>query len=284
MDNHRHNRLRQLQGLVTIDAWHEGHPHSGQVDLHAYVYFDEARLGGQAGDEVAFRLQLRKAEIKLLQSEPKSFSIDTANVWRGDSDPSGRITQTTERVNARASDRNASIFVKASPELSLVGGGKSSNSLTEKTEVQSDRSTKTIKVSFKRNDIDQPTWVLHPDVNSPKIDELQVLSGQPWDDKTQRLLIMYVDKGHENKQMLSSLRLCLICRSEDLYFYDIATRTLGGEFQSIPDTSTKKLIVQEYLRKALLSEGLHAGDMNSPFSFIYLGEAISEQRRINEGE
>jgi hypothetical protein len=279
MTQHFHNRLRQLQGLVTIDAWHEGQPQSGRVDLHAYVNFDEARLGGQVADEIAFRLQLKRAELKLLQSEPKSFTIDPANIWRGDEDTSGKTTYTIEDGKSRSSDANAKLTIGPSPELELTGGGKASSTESRKIETTIDRSTKTISVSFSRNDRDQPTWVLKPDRNAPRLDDILLLDGQPWDDKKQNLLALHVNAKHESQEMLSALRLCLICRREDLYFYDIQTRKLGEEFQPLLDASPKRIIVQEYLRDALISEGLHAGDMNSPFSIINLGEAVSEQRR-----
>lgn len=284
MTQHLHNRLRQLQGLVTIDAWHEGQPQSGRVDLHAYVYFDEARLGGQVGDEIAFRLQLKRAELKLLQSEPKSFSIDPATIWRGDEDASGKTTYTTETGGSRSADGRVKLTISPSPELELTGGGKISTQEVHKSETIIDRSTKTILVSFSRNDRDQPTWILKPDRGSPRLDDISLLNGQPWDDKKQSLLNLDVNSKHESQEMLSALRLCLICRREDLHFYDIKARKLGQDFQLIPDASPKRIIVQEYLRDALISEGLHAGDMNSPFSIIYLGEAVSEQRRPNAYE
>lgn len=284
MTQHLHNRLRQLQGLVTIDAWHEGQPQSGRVDLHAYVYFDEARLGGQVGDEIAFRLQLKRAELKLLQSEPKSFSIDPATIWRGDEDASGKTTYTTETGGSRSADGRVKLTISPSPELELTGGGKISTQEVYKSETIIDKSTKTILVSFSRNDRDQPTWILKPDRGSPRLDDISLLNGQPWDDKKQSLLNLDVNSKHESQEMLSALRLCLICRREDLHFYDIKARKLGQDFQLIPDASPKRIIVQEYLRDALISEGLHAGDMNSPFSIIYLGEAVSEQRRPNAYE
>jgi hypothetical protein len=279
MTQHPHNRLRQLQGLVTIDAWHEGQPQSGHVDLHAYVYFDEARLGGQVGDEIAFRLQLRRAELKLIQSEPKSFYIDPATVWRGDEDASGKTTYTTELNGSRSKEGRARVTISPNPELELTGGGKVSAEEKHKFETTVERSTKTIIVSFSRNDRDQPTWVMKPDRHAARLDDILLLNGQPWDDKKQSLLVLQVNTKHESQEMLSALRLCVICRREDLHFYDIRARKKGQDFQLIPDSSPKRLIVQEYLRDALISEGLHAGDMNSPFSVIYLGEAVSEQRR-----
>jgi hypothetical protein len=279
MSHHPHNRLRQLQGLVTIDAWHEGHPYAGHVDLHAYVHFDEARLGGQSGDEIAFRLQLKRAELKLLQSEPKSFAIDPANIWRGDQDTSGKVIHTVEVGGSRSSDATASVNIGSSPELALKGGGKTTTQFSEKTETTSERSTKSICVSFRRNDKDQPAWILQPDVNAPKLNDVLLLRGQPWDDKQQRLLLMYVNAKHETQEMTAALRLCIICKREDLYFYDIMTRKSNEEFLPVPDVSTKRLVIQEYLRDALVAEGLPVGDMNSPFSAVYLGEAISEQRR-----
>ena len=243
MSQHPHNRLRQLQGLVTIDAWHEGQPQSGRVDLHAYVHFDEARLGGQAGDEIAFRLQLRRAELKFTQSEPKSFVIDPANIWRGDEDTSGKSTYTIETGGSRSLDRNAKLTIGSSPELELAGGSKSSTQESYKSEMTIDKSTKTILVSFSRNDRDQPTWILKPDSNAPSLDDILLLNGQPWNDKQQILLAMQVNPKHESQEMLSALRLSIICRREDLYFYDMRSRKPGHDFEKIPDSSPKRLVI-----------------------------------------
>lgn len=273
------NRLRQLQGLVTIDAWHEGVPTEGHVELYAYVNFDEARLGGKAGDEVAFRLLLKRAELRLLQSEPKSFSIDPAKIWRGDQDTSGTTSRSVEKKRARSSDGSASLTIKESPELSLKGGRNENTELVEKLEVTNNRTPAPMTVSFRRPDKSQPSWDVKPGPGAPSLNDMAYLLGQPWHDKDRRLMVMYVNTKHEQNEMLSSIRLCIICKREDLHFYDIMTKDRSGRFTKIEDTSPKLLVIQEYLRSALLAEGLPAPDMESPFSPIYLGEAISEPRR-----
>lgn len=283
-NNYPSNRLRQLQGLVTIDAWHEGVPKSGRVDLHAYIYFDEARLGGQRGDEVAFRLQLRKAELKFLQSEPKTFAIDPGAIWRGDRDPSGKITRSIERRRARSAEAGFGFEVSTAPTAKVGGKIEKQDSIAERTEIVTEAPVKTVKVSFRRTDKDQPVWHFQTTENSDRIDDISVLTGQPWDDKTQKLLSLSVDRGAEDKEMLSSIRLCLICRREDLYFYDIKMRLPDGNFSKLPKDSPKTVIVQEYLKRALLNEGLPSGDMESPFSIIHLGEVVSEARSVSTGD
>lgn len=275
-----HNRLRQLKGLVSLDPWHENNPRTGRVDLYAYVSFDEARLGGEQQDEIAFRLHLRRAEIKLLQSEPKSYEIDPGRIWRGDQDRTGMMTRKveTEAGSDRKRAMNGGISEKgleaaASAEFSRRDHRR------ESTEYVLPHSEKTIIVSFQRNDRGQPTWRLRPSSEAPCEDGFPVLNGQAWDDKTQLLLSMRADQKLAEQEMLSSIRMCLICKREDIVFHDLQVRGADGEFNEIPDWSPKKVVVQEYLKSSLIREGLHAADMDSPFSIITLGEAISEHRR-----
>lgn len=276
-----HNRLRQLKGLVSLDPWHEANPRTGRVDLYAYVNFDEARLGGEQQDEIAFRLHLRRAEIKLLQSDPKSYDIDPGRIWRGDQDRNGMMTRKVEREFGSEGKFSANGKVSESGIEASAGIEKSHhNRRRESEEYVLPHSDKTISVSFQRNDRGQPTWRLRPNEEAPLEEGFPVLNGQAWDDKLQRLLSLDVNKKLAEKEMLSSLRLCVICKREDIVFHDIQVRGADGIFYRIPDWSPKKVVVQEYLKASLISEGLHVADMDSPFSIVTLGEAISEPRRV----
>lgn len=283
MSSYSHNRLRQLKGLVTIDPWHEGNPILGDVTLHAYVSFDEGRLGGEAQDDIAFRMRLRKAEIKLLQSEPKSFEIDPAAIWRGDKDPSGKIVRKTQASTSSGRAKGLKIDaagsgVKASANYAVNENEKNESVL----EVETLESLKRISVSFQRNYRDQPSWILTPLADSPKVDGVGVLDGQPWDDKLQSLISMKPDKKLARQELLSSLCLCLICRVEDIVFFDIAVRGKDGRFCELPKCSPKGLVVEEYLKKSLIREGLPDADFASPFAILTLGEAVSEARGERE--
>ena len=274
-----HNRLRQLKGLITIDAWHEKAEGRSRVDLFAYVNFDSARLGGEGGDEIAFRMSLRSAEIKLLQSEPKTYSIDPGLIWRGDCDQTRRLKRTIESGDSLS--KTGEIGVRGGVKSAITGlfRRQSTRNRHEKLEYTSDEPPKAISVTFERTSRDQPVWVLRPAPHAPRIEKKHILFGQPWNERAEPLLSLAPDKIAEQRELLSSLRLCVICKREDIIFHDISVRSRGGQFVDVPMTEPKRLIVQEYLKSSLISEGLPVGDMNSPFSIITLGEVISEQRR-----
>ncbi|WP_324751183.1 hypothetical protein SH591_07495 [Sphingomonas sp. LY54] len=276
------NRLRQLKGLVTIDPWHEGKPLQGSVALHAYVHFDEARLGGEAGDEISFRLFLRRAEIKLLQTEPKSFEIDPREIWRGDDDITGKIVHSAEERSGSQTLKAASTGIGARTLLSGAVSKAADSAQVRKTEISAEGPVKRIAISFQRTSPDQPTWILRPTTNAPHVEGYQILSGRAWDEGLQRLLTMRVNRRHAATEMLAAIKLLIQCRREDIIFSDIKVRHSDGSYNALSDSSTKRLVVQEYLKDQLIREGLHAGDMNAPFSVVVLGEATSEFRQEHD--
>ncbi|MFD1786631.1 hypothetical protein ACFSC3_03500 [Sphingomonas floccifaciens] len=279
MAENTHNRLRQLQGLISIDAWHGESTVTGHVDLRAYVNFDEARLGGQSDDEVAFRLSLRKAELILRQSEPKSFKFDPAHLWRGDKSISveRKTLKNAGRKNIRS--RSSDLEASKSPKLSFSSERSSEDSISGSVESKAEESSKTINVSFSRNDPTRPGWILKPREDAPRVKDAEVLYGQPWDEDEISLAKLIMNKNHASAEMLSMLSIYVICRQEDLVFHDIKIKGQNGTWITMPEASPKRFVIQEYLRKSLMSEGLPGSDLHNPFAIVHLGEAISEFRK-----
>jgi hypothetical protein len=279
-----HNRLRQLQGLVTIDSWYSSDEKRRSVaDLHVYVHFKEARLGGQQADEIAFRMALRQAEIRVSQSEPASFYFDPQEIWRGDEDPTGRVTQKIA-ASARASFEGEGQLA-ASPVnvgASIKAKSAASQSNQGSVEVESKQTLKGISVSFSRHDANHPTWVLKPTgFNGTRVLDEPVLEGRPWPAKQQRLLQMTTRPSGLAKDP-SAIFIKIACRREDIRFYDIHIRDREGEFRKVANEAPLRSTIEEYLKNCLAREGLPAGDMKSIFSIVILGEAIAEPRRRDD--
>jgi len=276
------NRLRQLQGLVSIDAWHTP-PTSDRprADLHVYAYFDEGRLGGCTEDSLAFNMVLRQAELRINQTEPRSFGFDPAKIWRGEIDKIGRAKQTRTEQQESTRDLEAKVEVRPTT-LSGSAGGKAhlAQGTSTTSQVEVEESLKKTLVSFSRTDRTMPTWVLKPGSQSEKRDGISYLHGSPWSSDQQRLLQLVRRNGHRGDD--SDVRISLVCRREDLYFYGIRVRNAAGEFEELQDAEPRRVAIQEYLRGLLLREELPAPDMNSPYSLVTLGIVVSEPRHPDD--
>lgn len=280
MVSNLHNRLRQLKGLVTIDAWHTRRQGSAVVDLHAYVFFREARLGGQAEDDIAFKMVLRQAEIRVSQTEPPSFDIDPAEVWRGDEDPTGRILWRQSKGSETATGVEASAELSATPRMGGKGEMKRAARHDESVEIETNQPLTGINVSYSGVDRRHPVWTLRPTgFRTSKNFSEPVLEGQPWSAKQQRLLQLTSIQGRPDQ---SDVIIKIACRREDLHFYDIHVRDRAGELVPVLDEAPQRVAIEEFLKNCLIREGLPAGDLHSMFAIIILGDVVSEPR--NEGD
>lgn len=277
-----HNRLRQLQGLVAIDAWHDvPEPGSRVADLHVYAHFDEARLGGQVEDSVAFRMVLRRAELRVSQTEPASFRMDPAGIWRGGEDPKGKVKQTERQSSERSRKFEAKAELRPAA-LSASASGKLENERSHGSslEVETEQALSGISVSFQRNDRATPTWLLKATGFATHPEGVASLQGLPWSADQQKMLRLVKKEGWKGDD--SDVRVTVACRREDLHFYDIHVRGADGDFSPVRNDSPMRVVIEEYLRNALTSEGLPCGDMSSMFSHIILGVVLSEPRHPDD--
>lgn len=280
MERLTHNRLRQLQGLVSIDAWYT-RPNAPEqtADLHVYAFFDEARLGGRTEDQIAFRMVLRHAEIRVGQTEPTSFQFDPAAIWRGDDDTTGTVKRTETEQTETAKVLEGRVGVSTA-SLSAGGGGKAGKKQTRSLELETDQPLKAMSVSFSRHDRAMPTWILKPTGFRTHPEGIASLHGLPWPSDQQRLLRLARRSGHVGDD--SDIRISVTCRREDLHFFDIHVRGGDGRFVPVEKQEPRRIAIEEYLRSALAAEGLPSPDMKSMFSTVTLGIVLAEPRRADD--
>lgn len=88
------NRKRALAEVVAVDAWHQGFAQKVErVDLHVDVVFKSGRVGGEPGDDVRFRLRLKRAEVVVIVPPTEPAKIDKASVSRDAPQISAKATE-----------------------------------------------------------------------------------------------------------------------------------------------------------------------------------------------
>lgn len=273
MNGNDQNRLRQLEGLITVDAWHSRLTENNRIaDLFMYVNFEEARLG----DRVIFRLNLRRAEISVIVAGDPPFSIDPEHIWRGDTGTSGCITYKNE------TERDTSISAKILAAFNLQKidasvGINANTTYSSKTSNSSEAAMKVspIRVDFDRHIENRPTWIMRPSGLPTAGDPSgEFLNGTPWAEGKRRLL-RFVDRRDDTSIGDDpSVKVRISCKREDLHFHDFRVEDSVGKWQRIDDSS-KIIVAEEYLKRKLVGTGLHAGNLRNPFSLVILGDLWS---------
>ena len=81
--NNQHNRVRKLDGLFSVDAWHAAFDaHNSTVDFFIDVTFETGRYGGEEESEILFTASLSKATLIVVLPDGGTYTVDPESVIR----------------------------------------------------------------------------------------------------------------------------------------------------------------------------------------------------------
>lgn len=272
-DMNQDNRKRALAEVVAVDAWHQGFTQKvDRVDLHVDVAFMSGRVGGEPGDDVRFRLRLKRAEVVVIVPPTEPAKIDKASVSRD-----------TPQIAAKATEKrllktqiSAGAKGKAKVNQAGPGGGldltfDASSSRSKETAITITQALQAMSVTQTETADGAYSWIVEPAVN-------ETLAGKPWDaSKAPRLKV--IDKRPDRtKGIEPNIRIEVRCRREDLEITDIALKnqTVWAGFAKDPLGRNKVAAAEALIRTKLFQAGLMAGDLDDPFAQMTLCATIAE--------
>lgn len=251
------NSLRGFAETISLDSWRtkfEGE--SGVADLHLDVLFREGRIGGDT-HPVSFRLNLKRAEIRILTDAAGILQFLPASVKRADIVATEHTIQDEHKTSA---DVNAKMSLSPTALEASVGagsGGSHSHTATSTTK-------KTVgPVQFRHRRIDEGYAF---DVTPASG---RTLDGQPWGALETVLKIR--DRNHPRKGDPPEPRIEIRCKREDLSISDVRFK---GEQESFFNflSQAKQRAVEAYIRDQMTSMGVDVGDLQQPFADILLAD------------
>ncbi|MBB2696694.1 hypothetical protein EFD56_16535 [Rhizobium phaseoli] len=268
------NRIRIFSELVSLDAWHLPFTEKrAAVALHADVSFSTARLGAEENSPVRFKIELRRAELKVMVPETEPLTIDRASVER--IDPSVVATR-----KQRSSTRSKAAV---SAEMSIAGGangasgrlglsGKASRDTEIVSEMTATQKVGAIIASHSMDADGNNRWIFKPGT-------ADVLAGKPWSAKDMPLMKLKDLRHPDSRKLPSTVRLELSCLREDMKIYDIVLKDEGifSAAKARLGFNDRMLAAEAFIRNRLEHEGLPAPRMSEDYAIISLAEITASE-------
>ncbi len=258
------SRRQAFADVVTIEAWHGEFAGGRRVDLHVDVVFGTARLGEESDSAMRFRLSLRRAEVVVVVPDAEPVSIDPSSVSRDAQKFVGKITETTERKEAKSiGGRIFGRFSKGSSVgISAELSGEKKTKRSERVEFSSE--THGIVFTQSKNEDNNYRWILESPIKKS-------IEGRPWDGASSpRLALVCGDQASE--RVPPTVRVEIHCRREDLIISDLAMKdeNLWASISEKFGFRNRLAAAESYIREKLISEGLRVENIEEAFSRITL--------------
>lgn len=273
------NRIRHLDALVGVDAWHrKPTAETKSMTLHVRLNFNEGRLGGGDEDNIQFKLRLKSAELQVTPTGPLKFQRSSALE---------RTTVRTVRRTAHQSKlKTFGIGGKAEAGVGqcgilgkVTGNIIGQNKQTSAEDVSSDSEAYEIDVRIFSDNSGNPRWILNPHepLSNPKGKLEKVLDGTPWDANNEPIIRMRDAREQVNKEDSPEIHITLKCRREDLHIFDIRFKSENGNWLKASDTDERKqLLALEFIKNIICEIGLPIDSSSSDHSTITLCDLYSE--------
>ncbi len=238
--------------------------------LHADVSFGEERLGGDAATNIVFKVSVKRCDIIFVPPNGAPFRVDPASVRSPRPLDPKRVVMTettTAKIGGRAQ-------LRATP-----------NSLGASAEAEAaiDRSRTTETSQETDFDVYHEIWKRIKGNHAWTVDGRELSSSRlagPVFDAKEHPRLTIIDRRpdeaieRDKKQNLEPVATIKVsCLREDIDIYDIQLKDPEAQslFKRKPNKEIQLMAAREILKTALITEGLHAGDLPSdPFAEMEL--------------
>jgi hypothetical protein len=269
------NRIRIFSELVSLDAWHL--PFTDKrtsVALHADVGFSTARLGGEEESPVRFKVDLKRAELRIIVPETEPLSIDSASVQRIDAPRTKTlkdrsVKKTRAGAGAEVSGRANATGLSGTAALRAAAAYDTEQSV----EVVETRKVGMIVASHSLDADGNHRWTFSPNKTEPRLD------GKPWAAKDFPLLTLKDQRLSPRSGLSSTVRLELSCYREDLNIFDIRLKD-GNLLDALKETigfANRMIAAEAFIRNRLEREGLPAPRMAEDYAVIELAQITASE-------
>lgn len=238
------------------------------------VSFREERLGGEADDPVRFRVALLSCEIAvILPVGETKLAIDPRSI------ASDQKCSVVSRSLEHVSGHSAEGAIALKTDLTGMSGGvegkiSGSKSTTDTVTIRGE--TPLLLGQRSRTNNGDLSWII------TRADGSGVLDQVVWDAKNEPRFDLIDNRdatlrqNDMRTQLHPTIRVEIHCRSEDLQIKDITltdpeerkvTALWAGERK-------RKKAAEAFIKRALLTEGLHAGNIHDPYGRLIVGDMI----------
>jgi hypothetical protein len=258
------NSQRIFGDIVAVEAWHlEFVAGRTESDLHLEVVFGSAFVGGQPGDKIAFKVQMKRAEVKVVT--PSALTVVRDSVWRPGLDTSVEHS----RHERRASSTNLSASLNASP-TSIVPQLSASGDVgvAQETDTSMRYAGSPIRAMHKYKD-GKHCYSFTP-VAHDVLDGLALSVDKP---------VLRFRNNDANASILTQASLQITCRREDLKVSEITPidPSLVDRISSGIGRSRKFALAIEMIRDAIVGEGLGLPNgLSHDYSLVLVADIVVE--------
>lgn len=263
------NKLRTIDKLIAIEGWIVEIKKSQSFSLHLDVIFDEARLGGDSELDVRFRVKVKSCEV--IVKIPEKLSVDKSTVDRRHP-LQAEVTRMIEQVEESGFDGSVGASEKGIGFLVNLFRKNKVNS----TESTSERNIiPVISAAHSKSEAGDYSWKLRPEIGS-------FLEGPAWnaneeprmtliDERTADEIFSDVSNGFS-----PNVTVEIHCKREDIEISGIEMKDDKDQniFLSKKNKDIRLAAAEGYIKHALFTEGLSAGDMSDIFSSLILADYI----------
>jgi hypothetical protein len=264
--NSRPNNPRAFAEVVSIDVWRTAFEGGkAEADLHIDAGFFQGRVGENEVKKspVRFRMSLKRAEIHVFRDHGNVIEIPPASVVR--EAPVASRAKTTMTQSGSMKGGLKAGFAGMNPSLNADLEAQASVELTKR--IEKDEEVGHMRIGHRRMP-DNSGYVFTIESASAS-----TLDGPAWDPSIARMKIRDTNTARKRGDP-PEVTVQIRCRREDLHIEDIiiidANVWNGGHL-----SKNKKLAVEQYIKKEILSAGMACGDLSDPFTTIILADAVS---------
>lgn len=264
MPTKRVNNPRAFADVISIEAWRSKYDEtSGYADLFIAIAFSDGGRIGSGDDPVRFHMSLKRAEVHVVLDVGGLLSIRRGTVARHEP-PTQMVKRSVEGAKGKNVEGDASIG-SGGVNLTASFGERDSVNVTDSWEEE--RNPFGLKVS-PWNTSEGFAFKIGPGPNHDR------LVGVPWKASERRMVI--IDKGRDRLHGIPPEAVVEIrCRREDLIIEDIVFPNKKFTWAKLP--KSKKMVINEYIRKEIQSMGFDCGLLEDGFANLMLADMVTEE-------
>jgi len=268
------NRRKEFAAVVTIEAWHgKFGPNSAKVDLHVDVVFGTSRVGGEPESPVRFCLSVKQADVVIIVPETEPVAIDKKSVSRDTPKRVGRLKSIVKKSQKGKLKGAAKLLISAlSPSGSFSASRESEVTEASQSQFEMAGDLNFIFSTQKKTEDGDYCWSLTPGEN------LDVLSGRPWDAVKQPRLKLIDKRPNRGRGIPPSVRVEVRCLREDLSITKIQLkdRATWTNIKARVGMNNRMAAAEAYIRNCLSSQGLTVDNMSDLYARLTLASVIAE--------
>jgi len=262
------NTIRSLKSMISVSGWIAKFDADNAATVHVNVVFGDGLFGAEPHHKIRFRLALKRAEVVVRIPDGQPIHVIGSSVaYTPNSQKVTRETQTQSTVEMSG---------HFAGELSATGaafaaGGKASADTRQTTSQTAIEDVRRYIVEHFTTDKSDNAWkVAHQE-------QRRVLSGAPWDPRTEPRLSVRRTAERNADGDKPSLTVEIRCRRQDLHIEGLQVKddSIWRSFQSKKNRDANLAAAEQVIKDELVKAGfLNIPDLDEDFAELLVADVI----------